>query len=220
LDGRNAQLLVPQSGYARHIEFHEDKVYWSNENLGGIYRADLDGQNVETVVSGYFGYDAGCYDIAIHDNRLYWTSWSSRGIQSVALDGSDYRATGIVGADVARAFQIEAHEGELYLSAIKNGTSGTCGLYAINADGVIQRTLTTDRDRYYTIDAFGDRMYYSLDGPGYLYSVPLAGGEEILHAAENVYGRFTVVPEPATLGLLAVGGLALLRRKKTRARKT
>ncbi len=214
-NGQNAQLLVEAAGYGRHIESYGDKVYWSNEHLGEIYRADLDGQNVETVVSGYFGYSDGCYDIAIHEDRLYWTSWVSPSVKSVALDGSDFRNTAITGADVASAFQIEAHEGELYISAIKNGTSGSYGIHAINADGVVQRTLTTGRS-YYTLEAYGDRMYYSPDsGPDYLYSVPLAGGDEVLHADESVYSRFTVVPEPTTMSLLALGGLAVLRRRKS-----
>ena len=61
-----------------------DKLYWSDSVAGKIQRADLDGSNVEDILTGL----PGPGDLAVdpYVGKIYWTS--ALGIQRANLDGT------------------------------------------------------------------------------------------------------------------------------------
>ena len=133
LGGENPTLLVGQGidSTTRAIQFRDDKVYWANEPLGAIYRADHDGTHVETVISGYFGSNGGLWDFELHGDRIYWTSWHSNRVRTVELDGSDYQEMEI--GTASRVFSIEIEGNVMYVTDLAS---------ADDAD----RILATDLD--------------------------------------------------------------------------
>ncbi len=183
MGGENPQLLVDQgeNTTTRAIQFKDDKVYWANEPLGAIYRANLDGTNVETVISGYFGYGEGFWDFEIYGNRIYWTSWDSSSVRSINLDGSDFQTINING--VSRAFSIEVADDRLFLSDIDTGPFDRVVSADLNGGDVEE--LVSGLTELYSLDVFEGRLYYAslTFNPGLtslIHSLPLDGGRSQL----------------------------------------
>jgi low density lipoprotein receptor-related protein 5/6 len=63
-----------------------DKMYWSDRGSNTVRRADLDGSNVQTLVSG-LGQARGIA-IDVQNNMLYWADNGTNKIQRSLIDGS------------------------------------------------------------------------------------------------------------------------------------
>lgn len=101
-------------------------MYFSDSNVGKIWRSNLDGTNIEDLVTGLTSPWELVLDLQM-DNKIYWTDWTGGTISRADLDGSN-------------------------VETVITGLSGPRGI--------------------------------------------------------------AVIPEPATLGLLLLGGVALLRRRR------
>ncbi len=178
--GESPQLLVDQgeNTTTRAIQFKDDKVYWSNEVLGAIYRADLDSSNVETVISGFFGYSQGFWDFELYGDRIYWTSWSSSSVKSINLDGSGFQTISLNG--VTRAFSIEVADDRLFISDIGTGQFDRVVSCDLKGGDVVE--LVGGLTQLYSLDVFEGRLYYAslAFNPGLnslIHSLPIDGGK-------------------------------------------
>jgi dockerin type I repeat protein len=178
--GQNPELLLDQGKETttRAIQFREGKVYWANESLGAIYRASLDGTDVETVIHGFYDYTNGIWDFVIHGDRIYWTSWSDTDVKSIRSDGSDFQRIHVNG--VNRAFSLRIYNDRLLLT--DDGTDHRNRILSMQLDGEDVQTLVDDLDDLYSIDVFESRLYYahlSLDNGlhSLIHSIPVEGGD-------------------------------------------
>ena len=62
-----------------------EMIYWTDRTA--IYRADLDGHGVETLVTGLMAASGIALDVL--DGRMYWTDLSAHKIQRSFMDGSN-----------------------------------------------------------------------------------------------------------------------------------
>lgn len=213
-DGTDARVLYNTPGsYPRGIDFHAGRIYWAHEGLGKIFSGDLGGQGFHEVYSGPSGYNEGPDDIDVYDGRIYWTSWHSTSVMTCALDGTDYQTIPL--ASPGRAFAIQVTDDAMYVAV--NSLPGSIGaIRRYTMDGTSFDVLA---DGYYILDMqlYGDRVYFNCEQSSAIYSVPLAGGVPRLEADVHSW-QLTVVPEPATVSLLAAGLLALLSRSSRRRR--
>ena len=103
LDGSNVETLVVHEGYDEYsgddldpqslaLDVAGGQMYWVAGEEGSIYRADLDGSNIETLVVHEEGEPSGfglALDVA--GGQMYWTSlniWTGTfGIYRADLDG-------------------------------------------------------------------------------------------------------------------------------------
>ena len=90
LNGTNVELIVSRGLTAPHsidVDGFGGKVYWTDTTLNTIQRANLDGTDVEDLVSGL----SNPTDIAVDmiGRKLYWTNGGDNTIQRAKLDGSD-----------------------------------------------------------------------------------------------------------------------------------
>ncbi|KAA3606484.1 MAG: T9SS C-terminal target domain-containing protein [Calditrichaeota bacterium] len=90
LDGSNVESII-SSGLSSPREIVLDatnsKIYWADQGTQKIQRADLDGSNVEDLVTGI----SGAHGMAIDFNsqKIYWSAFGLDKIQRADLDGSN-----------------------------------------------------------------------------------------------------------------------------------
>ncbi|MCE2447921.1 MAG: T9SS type A sorting domain-containing protein [Candidatus Latescibacteria bacterium] len=65
------------------------KIYWTDADAGRIYRADLDGQSVEEVLTVSEGYPEEIILLDVDGGQIYWTNPGTQTIQRADLDGQN-----------------------------------------------------------------------------------------------------------------------------------
>lgn len=90
LDGTNVETLI-SSGISdirqMAIDTNNDKIYWTSESGQKISRSDLDGSNVEDIITGV----SSMYgiDLDLVNNKIYYSSKSQHKIFRADLNGSN-----------------------------------------------------------------------------------------------------------------------------------
>ncbi|RLC65549.1 MAG: hypothetical protein DRI48_06595 [Chloroflexi bacterium] len=89
LDGSDVEVVVPAGSawvWRNNLVINTivGELYWSEGNTGKVYRSDLNGGHVETLVTGLDHPYAAALDV--FDNRVYWLTADR--IQRAYLDGS------------------------------------------------------------------------------------------------------------------------------------
>ena len=167
-------------------------LYWSDTGTGTVgVSSDTpsgSGQSLEVTGDETPGYDYGKYS---HDYT----------------DQSGYA----LGTQIAYSYDLK---GDVYTSMYQTtGTvyPGPTGYTTISGDGLFQWERLADWTHYEGVlevtdggcDGFSFYVYDNSGGPGNTLNSAMA---------DNV--SFKVIPEPATMTLIGLGGLALIRRRK------
>ena len=106
-------------------------LYWADSDAGEIQRANLDGSQVQTIVSGLDEPEGIAVDAA--GGKVYWTE--SESVKRANLDGSQVESLGtVLGSDLA----LDVSEGKTYLANWK----GT--IYRTGLGGSPVETLVTE----------------------------------------------------------------------------
>ena len=90
-------------------------MYWTSPEAGIIYRANLDGSNVEALVTGLNSPLSLALDGA--GSQIYWTDPEAGSIYRAALDGSNVEAL-ITGAVFPYGLALDMAGGQIYWTAI------------------------------------------------------------------------------------------------------
>ena len=116
------------------------KIYWTANisdppwNQGKIMCADLDGTNIETVVTGA-GKPA---DIALDaiDGKVYWTDYAFDVVRRANLDGTDVEDLYVVGANLnPGGIALDRAEGRVYWGQDITSSPHTAKIMRMNLDG-------------------------------------------------------------------------------------
>ena len=103
LDIQNTDAVIghpnsdPLSDIALDVE--GGKIYWANPSTQTIQRADLDGQNVEEVLTVSDGYPAEI-TLDVEGGKVYWANPSTQTIQRADLDGQNIEVLFTLEGDV------------------------------------------------------------------------------------------------------------------------
>ncbi len=161
IDGSGPLQTVAASGDGSAdvaLDVGNGKIYWTDSdntqvNNGGlsgqIRRSNLDGSNVENLVSGLRN-PAGIV-IDPTSGRVYWTELERKSdglgsIQSANLDGSDVQIL-LTGVDEANGLAIDVTHGKLYWPELT-----THSIQSANLDGTGLQTVLSGLDNPTTID--------------------------------------------------------------------
>ena len=123
------------------------KMYWTEFGTGTIRRADPDGSNIETLLTG-IGHPVG---IALYglfqdvhfpiEQKMYWSDWDTDTIRRSNLDGSNIE-TVITGEEGSRiAFALEGWTGRMYWTEL-SWESDTAILRRADVDGSNVEVIT------------------------------------------------------------------------------
>uniref|UniRef100_A0AAR2KHS0 EGF-like domain-containing protein n=1 Tax=Pygocentrus nattereri TaxID=42514 RepID=A0AAR2KHS0_PYGNA len=153
-------LLLNNLENAIALDFHHSKelVFWSDVTLDRIMKANLNGSNVEEVVSTGLESPGGLAIDWIHD-KLYWTDSGTSRIEVANLDGTHRKVLIWQSMEKPRAIALHPIEGKIYWTDWGN----TPRIEYANMDGSGRRIIA-DTNLFWpnglTIDYAGHRMYW------------------------------------------------------------
>ncbi len=167
------------------------KLYWSDWGTDKIQRSDLDGSNVEDVVSGagLNGPDGLSLDLA--GGRIYWADAGTNKIQRANLDGSGVVDL-VTGLGIPYGLALDVSGGKMYWT-----NRQTNRIQRANRDGSGVEDLVTSGLTFpgaLALDLAGRRMYWTNSGAGKIQRSTLSGAN---------------VEDLVTSGLSSPTGLAL-----------
>ncbi|MCK4625382.1 MAG: PEP-CTERM sorting domain-containing protein [Phycisphaerae bacterium] len=223
LDGGNVVnlLTVPRFTTGLALDPSHGKMYWTNWNGKTIQRSNLGGDNVETLI------DTGLYGpigIAVDPDggKMYWadnlTAPGGGCIRRANLDGSDIEDI-VTGLFYPLGIDLDLPAGKVYWTDVSSAKIQRANLDGSSVENLITAGLIWPNS--IDLDVSGGKMYWT-DG----YSnAPTHKIQRADLDGSNVEDLITeglgypndiafAIPEPATLSLLALGGLAMVRRRR------
>lgn len=173
IDGTNIEdLSEPGIGAVEDIaiDLENQKMYWAE--WVRIRRADLDGSNLETLVTGLTRADG--IDLDLENGKIYWTERGTHKIQRSNLDGSNVED--IVDSPVPESIGLDVENGLMYWTDWQDGNEK---IYRANLDGsgkeVIVETNLLGRPFGIDLDLSNQKMYWTDDENGTISRANLDG---------------------------------------------
>ena len=89
VDGSGVIQLVADSTKIKGpngLEYGAGDLYWPDQQLGAVYRAEADGTLASRVPDTF----DNVYDVSVANNKVYWVNGAGNDLKSVNLDGTGY----------------------------------------------------------------------------------------------------------------------------------
>jgi sugar lactone lactonase YvrE len=192
LDGTDITVVIPgvqSQGIA--LDVNAGKIYWANQSPAKIQRADMDGTNVEDLVSLATIGEPFSIALDTKSEKMYWTIEGSVSIQRANLNGDDLE-TLLEGWNFFEGIALDAPEGKMYWTDEFNKRIWHADLNGTNVDFL----NTIGRPEGIALDENADKMYWTDD--------ELEENGKILRS--NLDGSMV---EEIVTGLTGPGGIAL-----------
>ncbi len=195
-DGSNIQSLVNLPSTANPdgitVDLASGKIYWAASDNGKIQRANIDGTNVEDVVTG-LSIPRG---VAVDSDagKVYWSDQVNQGIRRANLDGSNIE--NLVNVNSAASVTLDLTNDKMYWTLESLGRRiQRSDLDGSNVEDLIVYSPPVTPLQV-ALDIANGQMYFTTSG---------TGGQRIQRA--NLDG--TNVQDLVTTGLISPTGLAL-----------
>ena len=142
------------------------QIYWTDDGSQKIQRSNLDGTNVQDLVTTGLGLPGGiALDMA--NGKMYWTDWSRSKIQRANLDGTNVEDLITTGLNRPWDIALNVADGKMYW--VMGSIGGDDGeIRRANLDGTNVQTLVTGlhEPNYITLDVAGGKMYWTIADAG------------------------------------------------------
>jgi len=184
LDGANITTIVSDraSGIALDVPGH--RVYWTN-NLDDVIRcANLDGTDVEELVTGVLNDPLGIA-LDVPGGKMYWAEISSHKIRRASLDGSDLEDLITIGLLAPGRIALDTSEGKMYWTESTGARLGRANLDGTDAEIILDHPVSGPRG--IAIDVLAGKLYWVEITTGRIRRANLDGTqvEDIILGLEN-----------------------------------
>ena len=178
LDGSRVEDLVTALPGVRKpnglaLDLSAGKIYWTNtfdddeQGTGKIQRANLDGSQIEDLVTSGLGWPIGI-SLDAAAGKMYWTDTHANKIQRANLDGSQVEDLITSGLDVPANMALEVATGKMYWTNYQSTRTGPVPgsgeILRANLDGSQVENLVTsglDRPDGLALDVAAGKMYWA-----------------------------------------------------------
>jgi uncharacterized delta-60 repeat protein len=157
LDGTNLQDRITSGlGAPRRlaIDAANGKMYWTDPGNTSISRSDLDGTNIEVLVTGLTTPRGIALDVA--GGYMYWVDSGTNKIQRATLEGAFIEDL-VTSAGVVRGIALDLIAGKMYWTDDTNNE-----IRRANLDGTSQETVVTglNRPEGIELDVANGKVYW------------------------------------------------------------
>ena len=180
------------------------QMYWTDIDEGTIYRASLDGSNVEALITGPNAPLGLALDVA--GGQIYWTEVDQTGAESAiyraSLDGSNVEAL-ITGPNAPLGLALDVVGGQIYWTEVDQ-TGAESAIYRASLDGSNVEPFFTGEIIPFSLalDVVGGQIYWT--------GIDQIGAESAIYRASldgsNVEPLVTGLDELGVLALDVAGG--------------
>lgn len=119
------------------------KLYWPDSVTDKIQRANLDGSNIEDLISTGLG-DPNVIALDISGGKMYWTDWIMNKIQRANLDGSNVEDL-VTGLGDPRGIALDISGGKMYWTDTRTHKIQRANLDGSNTEDLISTGLISPR---------------------------------------------------------------------------
>ena len=151
-------VLGVQGSYGQSA-VEKGKIYWTNSVFGKqIQRADLDGSNVEDLVTTATGVPEGiALDLA--GGKMYWTDSRDGKIKRANLGGSNVEDLVTEGLEIPHSIALDIDGGKMYWTNRNAHTIQRANLDGSDVENLITEGLESPRS--IALDVDGGKMYWT-----------------------------------------------------------
>ena len=148
------------------------KIYWTDADADKIQRADLDGSNVEDLVTTGLNHPIGLALDAVN-GKMYWAGYRSRKIRRADLDGSNVEDLVDLGLEQPVGMTLDVAGGKMYWTSWNGQRIQRANLDGSNVEDLVTSglfathglALDLSRGKMYWTEVGGDRIRRAnLDG--------------------------------------------------------
>ena len=147
------------------------KMYWTNSGAQKIQRANLDGSNVEDLITTGLGTPEGIA-LDVGRGKMYWTDIITDKIQRANLDGSYVEDLITTGLDLPDDIALDVGRGKMYWTDARYDRSTRSYTYQIqranldgsNVEDLITRSAGLSYPRGIALDVGRGKMYWTDTG--------------------------------------------------------
>ena len=148
------------------------KMYWTDYGTDKIQRANLDGSNVEDLITtGLTGPVGIALDVG--RGKMYWTDWGTGKIQRANLDGSNVEDLITTGLTVPLGIALDVGRGKMYWTDRDTGNILRANLDGSNVEDLITTGLSSPLG--IALDVGRGKMYWTDYGTSKIQRANLDG---------------------------------------------
>ncbi|MCY3778511.1 MAG: DUF5050 domain-containing protein [Candidatus Aminicenantes bacterium] len=183
LDGSNYEYLVEGSLVPEGIalDMLRGKMYWTDE--GRIFRADLNGKNMEWDYFPTEGSDRKDIALDIEGRMIYWTNPRTKTINKAGLDGTNIEKILTVSDGYPEEIILDLNRGKMYWSNPGTKRVQRADLDGKNVEDLFRLDDNNNKSKrfYYgpragiALDSHTGRVYWTDSGPGTIQRADLDG---------------------------------------------
>lgn len=152
------------------------KMYWTDVGTHKIQRANLDGSNIEDLITTGLIYPQGIA-LDLTGRKMYWTDGGTDKIQRANLDGSnveDLIATGLTSSPTGpEGIALDVPGDKIYWTDFSTGKIQRANLDGSNAEDLITTGLRHPQG--IALDLTGGKIYWAHDSPDKIQRANLDG---------------------------------------------
>ena len=133
-------------------------IYWTDNGTDKIQHVNLDGSNVEDLVTRGLTFPSGVA-LDVVGGKMYWTDFGTDKIQQANLDGSNVQDLVTRGLDNPHGIALDVVGGKMYWTDYGTDKIQRANLDGSNIEDLVTRGLTSPSG--IALDVVGGKMYWT-----------------------------------------------------------
>ena len=151
-------------------------IYWTAYATGKIQRANLDGSNVQDLITPTQGLsNPSSITLDVVGEQMYWTDWGTGKIQRADLDGSNIQDLVTQGLEWLRDMDLDVVGGKMYWTDGRAHKIQRANLDGSNVQDLVTRTQGLSSPYGIALDASDGKMYWTNGGANKIQRANLDG---------------------------------------------